>query len=227
MKILVIDVGGTHVKVLASGVKEHRQFPSGKHMTPRKMVAEVKKLTRDWEYDAISIGFPAPLVLGHIYSEPKNLGKGWTGFDFAKAFGKKVQIINDAAMQALGSYKGGRMLFLGLGTGLGTAMIVDGIVVPMELAHMPYKKKTFEDYVGVRALKRFGEAKWKRHVIDAIERLIAALEPEDVVIGGGNVNRLDVLPRRCRPGDNANAFTGGFRLWAHPSKRAHPPKLPR
>lgn len=219
MKILVIDVGGTHVKVLASGVKEHRQFVSGPTMTPQKMVAGVKKITRDWKYDAISIGYPGPVVQGHIFSEPKNLGKGWTGFDFAKAFNKKTQVVNDAAMQALGSYQGGRMLFLGLGTGLGTAMIIDGILAPMELSHLPYKKKTFEDYVGIRGLTRLGEAKWKKHVIDVVERLTAALEPDDVVIGGGNVKRLDVLPRRCRPGDNANAFIGGFRLWDQPSKR--------
>ncbi|MBX3379270.1 MAG: ROK family protein [Phycisphaeraceae bacterium] len=224
MKILVIDVGGTHVKVLASGEKEHRQFVSGKTMTPRKMVAGVKRITRDWKYDAISLGYPGPVVQGVIFSEPKNLGRGWIGFDFAKAFGKKVQIVNDAAMQALGGYKGGRMLFLGLGTGLGTAMIVDGVLAPMELAHLPYKKGTFEDYVGIRGLKKYGEQKWKRHVIDVIERLIAALEPSDVVIGGGNVKRLDVLPRRCRPGDNANAFIGGFRLWDHPSTRAKPSK---
>lgn len=222
MKILVIDIGGTHVKVLVSGAKDHRQFVSGKTMTPQRMVAGVKKITRDWKFDALSIGFPGPVVDGHIFSEPKNLGKGWIGFDFAKAFGKKVQVVNDAAMQALGSYNGGRMLFLGLGTGLGTAMIVDGVLAPMELAHLPYKKKTFEDYVGIRGLKRDGEKKWKKHVIDVVERLIAALEPEDVVIGGGNVKRLDVLPRLCRPGDNANAFVGGFRLWDHPSKRAKP-----
>ena len=224
MKILVIDVGGTHVKVLASGAKEHRQFVSGDTMSARKMVAGVKRITRDWKYDAISIGYPGPVMDGHIASEPKNLGTGWTNFDFAKAFRKQVQVVNDAAMQALGSYKGGRMLFLGLGTGLGTAMIIEGVLAPMELAHLPYKKKTFEDYVGIRGLKRLGEPKWKRHVIDVIERLTAALEPNDVVIGGGNVKKLDVLPRLCRPGDNANAFVGGFRLWDHPSKRTRPSK---
>lgn len=227
MKILVIDVGGTHVKVLASGAKEHRQFVSGKSMTPRKMVAGVKKITHDWEYDAISIGFPGPVKDGQVLSEPRNLGNGWTGIDFAKAFGKKVQVVNDAAMQALGSYQGGRMLFLGLGTGLGTAMIVEGVLAPMELAHLPYKKKTFEDYVGIRGLTKLGESKWKRHVIDVIERLTAALEPDDVVIGGGNVKKLDVLPKGCRPGDNANAFIGGFRLWDHPSKRANASKHTR
>lgn len=227
MKILVIDVGGTHVKVLASGVKEHRQFVSGGAMTAKKMVAGVKKITRDWKYDAISMGYPGPVMDGDIVSDPRNLGKGWKGFDFAKAFGKPVQVVNDAAMQALGSYKGGRMLFLGLGTGLGTAMIVEGVLAPMELAHLPYKKKTFEDYVGIRGLKKLGERKWKHHVIDVIERLTAALEPNDVVIGGGNVKKLDVLPRLCRPGDNANAFIGGFRLWDHPSKRAKASKHTR
>ena len=227
MKILVIDVGGTHVKVLASGVKEHRHFVSGSAMTPRKMVAGVKKITRDWKFDVISIGCPGPVTEGHISSEPKNLGKGWVGFDFAKAFGKRVQVVNDAAMQALGSYQGGRMLFLGLGTGLGTAMIVDGVLAPMELSHLPYKKKTFEDYVGIRGLAKLGETKWKWHVIDVIERLTAALQPNDVVIGGGNVKKLDVLPKGCRPGDNANAFIGGFRLWDHPSKRANASKHTR
>lgn len=227
MKILVIDVGGTHVKFLATGKTEHREFVSGPTMTPQKMVAGVKRLTRDWKYEAISIGYPGPVVQGRIFSEPKNLGKGWAGFDFAKAFKKKTQVVNDAAMQALGSYRGGRMLFLGLGTGLGTAMIIDGVLAPMELAHLPYKKKTFEDYVGIRGLKKFGEAKWKRHVIDVVERLIAALEPDDVVIGGGNVKKLDVLPRRCRPGDNANAFAGGFRLWDRPGKPARAAKARR
>ncbi|MGH7244027.1 MAG: ROK family protein [Phycisphaerales bacterium] len=227
MKILVIDVGGTHVKVLATGVKDHRQFVSGPKMTPQKMVAGVKKITRDWKYEAISIGYPGPVTDSHIFSDPKNLGNGWMGFDFAKTFKKKVQVVNDAAMQALGSYNGGRMLFLGLGTGLGTAMIVDGVLAPMELAHLPYKKHTFEDYVGIRGLEKFGERKWKQHVIDVVERLIAALEPGDVVIGGGNVKRLDVLPRLCRPGDNANAFVGGFRLWEHPSKRGRTTKKSR
>ena len=164
-------------------------------------------------YDVVSIGYPGPVLRGRPVAEPHNLGRGWVGFDFAAAFGRPVQIINDAAMQALGSYKGGKMLFLGLGTGLGTAMIVEGIVEPMELGHLPYKKGTYEDYVGRAGLERFGKKKWRRHVADVVTRLIAALEPDDTVIGGGNVAKLEALPPHCRAGDNANAFRGGFRLW--------------
>lgn len=224
MRTLVIDVGGTHIKVLASGQREHRQFESGRTMTARQMVAGVKAITKDWKFDTIAIGYPGPVIKGRIASDPINLGPGWARFNFAKAFGKPVKIVNDAAMQALGSYNGGHMLFLGLGTGLGTAMIIEGVLAPMELAHLPYHHKTFEDFVGIRGLKRLGEKKWKKHVFDVIQRLTAALQPDDVVIGGGNVKRLDRLPPLCRPGDNANAFTGGFRLWQrpHPRPRAHP-----
>jgi len=211
--VLVIDIGGTHVKVLATGQKTMRQFDSGPSLTPRKMVSQVRKLVSDWKYGAISIGYPGPVLLNRPVSEPWNLGKGWKGFNFEAAFKLPVRFINDAAMQALGSYKRGKMLFLGLGTGLGSAAIVDGIIEPLELGHLPYKEATFEDYLGIRGLKKYGKKKWRRYVADAVERLIAALEPEDVVIGGGNVHRLEKLPRGCRAGNNANAFRGGFRLW--------------
>jgi polyphosphate glucokinase len=213
MKILVVDVGGTPVKVLASGQSEFRKFDSGPDMVPRSMVREVKKITRDWDYDAVSVGYPGPVLHNRPVAEPHNLGRGWVGFNFETAFGHPVKLINDAAMQALGSYKGGKMLFLGLGTGLGSTMIVDGVVEPMELGHLPYKKSIFEDYVGERGLDRLGKAKWRRHVEDVVARLIAALEPDDVFLGGGNVKQLKTLPAGCRAGDNANAFTGGFRLW--------------
>lgn len=211
--VLVIDVGGTHVKVLATGQNTKREFVSGPTMTPKRMVANVKKLVADWKYDAISIGFPGPVHRNRAIFEPWNLGKGWKGFNFEAAFKRPVKVINDAAMQALGSYKSGKMLFLGLGTGLGSAVIVDDIVEPMELGHLPYKKGTFEDYVGVRGMEKHGKKKWRRDVADVLERLIAALEPEDVVLGGGNVRKLKTLPPGCRAGDNANAFVGGFRLW--------------
>jgi polyphosphate glucokinase len=213
MKVLVVDVGGTHVKVLASGQSEPRKFDSGPDLVPRNMVREVKKITRDWEYEAVSVGYPGPVLHNRPVAEPHNLGRGWVGFDFEAAFGHPVKLINDAAMQALGSYKGGKMLFLGLGTGLGSTMILDGIVEPMELGHLPYKKSTYEDYVGERGLDRLGKGKWRRHVKDVVARLIAALEPDDVVLGGGNVKYLKALPAGCRAGDNANAFIGGFRLW--------------
>ena len=213
MKVLIIDVGGTHVKVLATGQDRERQFVSGATLTPKRMVSKVRKLVADWKYDAISIGYPGPVLRNRPIAEPWNLGRGWAGFDFEAAFRRPVKIVNDAAMQALGSYKRGKMLFLGLGTGLGSAMIVDGTVEPMELGHLPYKKGTFEDYVGIRGLKEHGKKKWRRYVADVVERLIAALEPEDVVLGGGNVKNLKKLPLGCRAGDNANAFVGGFRVW--------------
>src|SRR5438105_6277431 len=200
MNVLVIDVGGTHVKILATGQETHRAFDSGPTLTPDAMVAGVKQQTADWKYEAVSIGYPGPVLRGRPVSEPHNLGRGWVGFNFEAAFGCPVRIINDAAMQALGSYKGGKLLFLGLGTGLGTAMIVDGIVEPMELSHLPYRKGTFEDYVGLRGLKRCGKKKWRRHVADVVARLTAALEPDDVVLGGGNVHKLAELPAGCRAG---------------------------
>jgi len=225
MKILVIDVGGTHVKVLATGQTEERKFDSGPKMTAAQMVTGVKSLTGGWKFDAITIGYPGPVMRDRAVAEPHNLAPGWVGFDFEKAFGRPVKLINDAAMQALGSYKGGIMLFVGLGTGLGTALIADGVVEPMELGHLPYKKATYEDYVGQRGLEKYGKKKWRKYVEDVVVRLVAALEPEDVVIGGGNARLLKELPTKCRLGENTNAFAGGFRLWessiaARPNNRA-------
>ena len=213
MNILVVDVGGTHVKILATGHEERREFPSGPALSAEQMVNGVKTLAGDWKYESVSIGYPGPVLHGRPVLEPHNLGPGWVGFDYRAAFGCPVKVINDAAMQALGSYQGGKMLFLGLGTGLGAAMILEGIVEPMELGHLPYKKGTYEDYVGIRGLERRGKKKWCQHVADVVALLIAALEPDDVVLGGGNVKKLKVLPPHCRAGENANAFLGGFRLW--------------
>lgn len=213
MKVLVIDVGGTHVKVLLSGERVPRRFESGSKLTAKQMVSEVKKIVGDWKYDAVSIGFPGPALRNHPVAEPVNLGRGWVGFNFKSAFGRPVKLVNDAAMQALGSYRGGKMLFLGLGTGLGTALVVDGIVEPMEVGHLSYKKGTYESYVGNAALEKHGKKKWRRHVADVVARLIAALQPEEVVLGGGNAKKLKKLPPKCRLGDNRNAFRGGFRLW--------------
>jgi polyphosphate glucokinase len=213
MNVLTIDVGGTHVKILASGQKTPLKFVSGPTMTAEEMVSGVKKLAANWRYKAVSIGYPGPVLHGHILHEPHNLGPGWVGFDFKKAFGCPTKVINDAAMQALGGYKRGRTLFLGLGTGLGSAMIVDGILEPMELGHLPYGKASYEDYVGIRGLKRYGKKRWRKYVADVVQRLSAALEPDDIILGGGNARLLTKLPERCRAGDNANAFAGGFRLW--------------
>jgi len=199
VNVLVIDVGGTHVKILATGQKQRREFPSGPRLTPKQMVAGVKKLAKDWKYDAVSIGYPGVVVGDRPVADPYNLGNGWAGFDFGAAFKCPVKVINDAAMQALGSYKHGKMLFFGLGTGLGSVMVVDGIVEPMELGHLPYRKLTFEDYVGVAGRKRLGQKKWEQAVKDVIARLIAALEPEDVVLGGGNVKKLKSCLRVVGP----------------------------
>lgn len=214
VKVLAVDIGGTNVKILAAGESEPRKFPSGSDLSPRLMVAGVKKLAAGWSYDAVSIGYPGFVLRGRPVAEPHNLAPGWVRFDFEKAFGCPVRVINDAAMQALGSYKGGVMLFLGLGTGLGSAMVVDGVLEPMELAHLPYRKHTYEDYVGLRALEKDGKKKWRQNVEEVVETLRAALEPEDIVLGGGNVKKLKQLPAGCRAGDNANAFTGGFRMWS-------------
>jgi polyphosphate glucokinase len=222
MKILVVDVGGTHVKILATGHRAHRKFSSGPAMTPEQMVSAVRKLAKDWKYDVVSIGYPGPVLQGKPVLEPHNLGPGWVGFDFENAFQRPVKVINDAAMQALGSYKGGRSLFLGLGTGLGSAFIVDGFIQPLELGHLPYKKATFEDYVGLRGLQKHGIKKWRRHVADVVARLTAALEPEEVVLGGGNAKKLKGPPPGVRFGDNANAFLGGFRLWNGRRGQEHP-----
>ena len=221
MNVLVIDIGGTHVKVLATGQDPHREFDSGPALTPKRMVSGVRKLVADWKYDVVSIGYPGPVLRGRPVSEPWNLGKGWVGFNFAAAFKRPVKVVNDAALQALGSYKRGKMLFLGLGTGLGSALIVDGLIEPMELGHLPYKKATFEDYVGIRGLEKHGKQKWRGYVADVVERLIAAIEPDDVVLGGGNVRKLKELPSSCRAVDNANAFLGGFRLWEEATVRGN------
>src|SRR5271165_2303413 len=213
MNVLAVDVGGTHVKILATGQKESRRFDSGPTLTAKQMVERVKALANDWKYDRVTVGYPGPVLHNRPVAEPHNLGPGWVGLDFEAAFERPVKVMNDAAMQALGSYKGGKMLFLGLGTGLGSTMIEDGLVEPMELAHLPYRKATFEDYVGLRGLTAHGEKKWRKHVADVVAHLVAALEPDEVVLGGGNVKRLHELPPGCRVGDNANAFVGGFRAW--------------
>jgi predicted NBD/HSP70 family sugar kinase len=214
MKTLVIDVGGTNVKVLATGHKIEIKIPSGPKMTAAKMVASVKKATTGWKYDTVSIGYPGPVVHGCPVREPFNIGGGWVGFHFHKAFGHPVKIINDAAMQALGSYAGGRMLFLGLGTGLGSALIVDGVLEPMELAHLPYRHgKTYEDILGIAGLERLGKKKWRHAVGEIVAELRAAMQADYIVLGGGNARRIKKLPPNTLLGDNANAFRGGFRLW--------------
>jgi polyphosphate glucokinase len=220
MEILAIDTGGTHIKVLASGQTQSRMVVSGPTMTAAGMVEAVQKLTADWSYEVVSLGYPGPVAHDVLLKEPANLGPGWVGFDFAAALGRPTKIVNDAAMQALGSYEGGSMLFLGLGTGLGSALVVDGTLVPMELAHLPFKKdRTYEDYLGLRGLKRLGKAKWRRYVNEVLEKLRAALESDYVILGGGNAKLLKELPPNVRLGNNANAFVGGFRLWdkSHPS----------
>jgi polyphosphate glucokinase len=212
--ILTIDVGGTHVKVMTNKDRIKRDFASGSDLSARMMVRKVKALTRNWSYDVVSLGYPGPVIRNRPLMEPYNLGRGWIGFDFEKAFDCPTQVVNDALMQALGSYEGGRMLFLGLGTGLGSAMIIDGVPEPMELGHLPYRKgKTFEDYAGAAGLKRLGKKKWNRRVNDIVKSLVAALEPDYVVLGGGNARKVDHLPRRTRRGKNENAFEGGFKLW--------------
>jgi polyphosphate glucokinase len=213
-EVLVVDVGGTNIKMLATGQKEARKMPSGPTMTAGRMVRVVKACVKDWEFDRVSLGYPGPIINGHALREPHNLGGGWVGFDFSKAFGCPVRILNDAAMQALGSYKGGRMLFLGLGTGLGSAMIVNGLLEPMELAHLGYKNgKTYEDYLGLRGLERLGRKKWERHVGKVVKKLMAALGADYVVLGGGNSKKLKKVPAGARLGNNENAFLGGFRMW--------------
>jgi polyphosphate glucokinase len=222
VKVLIIDVGGTHIKVLASGQSKPLLIDSGPKLTAKSMVAAVKKATAGWKYDVVSIGYPGPVVHGRPVKEPHNLGRGWVGFDFTKAFGRPVKIVNDAAMQALGGYAGRRMLFLGLGTGLGSALIVDGILEPLELAHLPYKHdRTYEDYVGLAGLRRLGKKKWRRHVNAVVKQLQAALQADYVVIGGGNARLLKKLPPGTRLGKNENAFRGGFRLWDEPRRHSH------
>ena len=213
-RVLVIDIGGTHLKILATGRQEVVKIPSGPTLTPRQMVAMVRKAVADWNYSAVSIGYPGPVLHGRPVMDPTHLGRGWVGFDFRRAFDKPVKVVNDAAMQALGSYTGGRMLFLGLGTGLGSALIVDGVLEPLELAHLPYRKgRTYEEYVGTTGLKRSGKKKWRRNVLEVIALLKSAVQADDVVIGGGNAKLLPSLPAGVRVGSNANAFVGGYRMW--------------
>lgn len=212
--ILVIDVGGTNIKILATGIDERIKIPSGEEMTPKKMVKEVQEAAADWKYEAVSIAYPGAIIDGEIIKEPHNLGPGWVDFDFAKAFGCPVRILNDAATQALGSYEGGTMLFLGLGTGLGAALVKKGIVIPLEIAHLPYREeRSYEEYWGKDARKRLGEEKWQKHVKKIIKLLSDAFVVEEVVLGGGNADEVDDLPKNVRLGSNANAFKGGFRLW--------------
>jgi len=213
MKVLVIDVGGTNVKVLATGQNERRKFPSGPKMKPSQMVSGVKQITKDWKYEVVSIGYPGLVHDGKPVAEPNNLGHPWVGFDFVSAFGRPVKIMNDAAMQALGSYQGGLLLFIGFGTGLGSALVHEGTVIPVELGHISYRNSTLEDYVGRRGLDRLGRKKWQGHVLYGVERLRDTFHPDDVVLGGGNAKELTLLPPGCRLGNNANAFLGGFRLW--------------
>jgi predicted NBD/HSP70 family sugar kinase len=211
--VLAVDVGGSHVKALLSSGGERRRFGSGPDLTPQQLVEGVTALTRDSAYDVISVGVPAPVKDGRVVSEPVHLGRGWVGFDFEAAFKKPTKVVNDAAMQALGSYEGGKMLFLGLGTGLGSALIDDGKLEPLELGHLPFRKATFEDYVGGVGRKRLGRKRWRVAVAKTIEELSAAFEPDYVVLGGGNAKDLGELPPGVRLGANTNAFVGGFRLW--------------
>jgi hypothetical protein len=213
-KVLVLDVGGTNLKLLITGEKEPTKVPSGLRFTPRALVAAVKKVTAGKSFDVVTIGFPAAIVDGKISAEPANIGKGWTRFDFRKALGKPVKIVNDAAMQALGSYDGGTMLFLGLGTGLGSALVIDGKVAPLELAHLPYRRGEYEDYVGLRGYEKFGKKIWRDHVAKVSGLLKAAMVADYVVLGGGQSKKIKDLPEGCRRGDNANAFKGGQRVWA-------------
>ncbi len=216
--VLAVDVGGSHVKLLLAGESEPRRFDSGPTLTAEQMVDGVKQAAEGWDYDAVTVGIPTPIHHGRLAVDPVNLGKGWAGFDFKRAFGKPTLVVNDAAMQAVGSYEGGRMLFLGLGTGLGSAVIDDGLVEPMELGHLPFRKKTFEDYVGTAGLKELGKKRWSEAVFETVDQFYRALEPEYVVLGGGNAAELDELPPHARRGDNENAFKGGFRLWDKPER---------
>ncbi len=211
--VLAVDVGGSHVKALTSRAKVRRRFVSGPTLSAAEMVAGTLAVADGWKWSAVTVGIPAPIRAGKVVAEPVNLGDGWVGFDYESAFGVPTKVVNDAVMQAVGSYQGGRMLFLGLGTGLGSALIADGVIEPLELGHLPFRKKTFEDYVGERGLKRVGKKKWKRAVFETVEQLSAAIEPDEVVLGGGSVDDLDELPEGCRRGENENAFLGGFRLW--------------
>jgi polyphosphate glucokinase len=213
-RILVVDVGGTNLKLSATAVRTPVKVPSGPGMTAARMVAAVRSATRGWAYDVVSLGYPGPVVDGKPAAEPRNLAKGWVGFDYGRAFGKPVRIVNDAAMQALGGHRGARTLFLGLGTGLGSALVAEGILVPLELAHLPYRRgRTFEEYVGLRGRKRLGRKRWRKHVAKVVEILRHAMQAEQVVLGGGEARRLERMPKAARLGTNADARTGGLRLW--------------
>jgi glucose-6-phosphate isomerase len=223
-RILVLDVGGSHVRVEISGTEHEQRISSGPTMDPAKMLRKVKKRIRGAKYDAVTIGYPGLVIHGRIVGEPHNLARGWVGFDFERAFHRPTRIINDAAMQALGSYEGGHMLFLGLGTGLGSAMIIDGELEPMEIAHLVYKKdRTYEDVVGNLGRLRLGRKRWEKEVFAVVKILASALEPDYVMLGGGNVRKLKVLPPGARRGDNHNAIVGGVRLWS----LKPPPKVAR
>ena len=213
MDVLAVDIGGTHVKILATGQDERQEFEAGPQLTPQSMVTTVKKLAKDWKYELVSIGYPGRVRSNRPIAEPRNLAKGWVGFNFEAAFRRPVKIINDAAMQALGSYRGGTMLFLGFGTGVGSAMVLEGVVIPFELGQLSYKRGTVEDYLGLRGLQRLGKKKWRQEVAYCIGRLVPALQVDEVVLGGGNVKKLKRLPKGCRGADNVDAFLGGFRLW--------------
>ncbi len=227
MRVLVIDVGGNNVKLLATGERHVRKIPSGPTLTPRRMVAEVKKATADWHYDAVTIGVPTPVKNGRVAEEPKNIGRGWVRFDYRGAFRRPVRILNDAAMQALGSYRGGRMLFLGLGTGLGAALVLDGVLQPLEIAHLPYRSgKTYEDFLGKRGLD-LGKKRWRRLVAEIVPRLHEAFQVDEVVLGGGNVKHLRELPSGVRLGRNILAFAGGFRVWTGSNGGVPPGRLGR
>ncbi|HRP08397.1 MAG TPA: ROK family protein [Gemmatimonadales bacterium] len=220
MNVLCVDVGGSHVKVLRSGLPagEERRVASGPDMTPSLMIGAVQEMTSDWARDVISIGIPSVVRRGRIAAAPLHLGEGWVDFDFGQAFDCPVRVINDAAMQAIGSWRGGRMLFLGLGTGLGSAMILDGMVQAMELSHLPYRHgRSYEDYLGEQGREKLGNRKWRKHVWRVVNLFRAALQPDEVVIGGGNVAHLDDPPDGVRLGDNYFAFIGGFRLWQDPT----------
>ncbi len=228
MRVLVIDVGGNNVKLLASGASAPRKVPSGPSLTARRMVAEVKRATLDWRYDAVTIGVPCPVKNGRVLQEPKNIGRGWTRFDYRRAFRRPVRILNDAVMQAIGSYRGGRMLFLGLGTGLGAALVLEGVVQPLEIAHLPYRNgKSYEDFLGKRSLDRLGKKRWRKLVAEIVPRLRHAFQVDEIVLGGGNVKHLKELPPDVRIGGNTRAFQGGFRIWGatngHDSRRARAP----
>jgi hypothetical protein len=223
-RVLVVDIGGNNVKLLASGARDVRKVPSGRTLTPGRMVAAVRRATADWRYDAVAIGFPAPTRDGRILKEPVNLGRGWVRYDLRRGFGRPVRLINDAMMQALGSYRRGRLLFLGLGTGLGAALVLDGVPQPLEIAHLPYRTgRTYEDLLGKRGLERAGKKRWRRLVVEIAARLHAAFQVDEVVLGGGNSKLLRSVPPGCRLGSNRDALAGGFRLFADRAPAGHRP----